>query len=190
MLTILRQCLGVFAVLTLVTGVAYPLLITGVANVVFPAQAVGSVIEREGRAVGSALLGQPFSKRGYFWGRPSATAPQPYNGAASTGTNFGPINPALADAVEARVRALREADPDNASPVPVDLVTSSGSGLDPHISPAAAEYQAARVARARGWTPERVRQLVRAHTEERTLGVLGEPRVNVVELNLALDAAK
>ena len=188
--TILRPCLGVFVVLTLVTGVAYPLLITGVARLAFPSQASGSVIERDGRSVGSSLFGQPFSSPKYFWGRPSATGPQPYNGGASTGSNQSPTNPALAEAVAARVQALRDADPGNTAPVPVDLVTASGSGLDPHISPAAAEYQVARVARARGWSPERVREAVAAHTQGRTLGVLGEPRVNVVELNLALDAAQ
>jgi K+-transporting ATPase ATPase C chain len=190
MTTLLRPCLGVFAVLTLVTGVAYPLLITGVGRIAFPSQASGSVIERDGRAVGSSLIGQPFSSPKYFWSRPSATTPQPFNGAASTGTNQSPTNPALAEAVAARVQALREADPANAAAVPVDLVTASGSGLDPHISPAAAEYQVARVAHARGWSPERVRDLVAAHTHDRTLGILGEPRVNVLELNLALDAAK
>ena len=188
--SILRPCLGVFVMLTVVTGLAYPLAVTGIGRIAFPSQAGGSVLEHDGRAVGSALLGQPFSNRGYFWSRPSATGPQPYNGAASTGTNQSPTNPALAEAVAARVAALREADPGNAAPVPVDLVTSSGSGLDPHISPAAAEFQVARIARARGIAPAQVRELVVAHTRGRTLGVLGEPRVNVVELNLALDAAQ
>lgn len=187
---ILRPCLGVFAMLSLVTGVAYPLFVTGVARLVFPSQSVGSVIERDGRAVGSSLLGQPFSSPGYFWGRPSATVPQPYNGAASSGTNAGPTNPALADAVAARAAALRAADPANAARVPVDLVTASGSGLDPHISPAAAEYQVRRVAAARALAPHRVRELVAEHTDGRVLGVLGEPRVNVLELNLALDSAR
>ena len=187
---ILRPCLGVFVMLTLVTGVAYPLVVTGIGKLAFASQAGGSVIEREGRAVGSALLGQPFSSPGYFWGRPSATGPQPYNGAASTGTHQAPTNPALAAAVAARVAALREASPSNAAPVPVDLVTASGSGLDPHITPAAAEYQVTRVARARGWTPDRVRILLADHTQGRTFGVLGEPRVNVLALNLALDAAR
>lgn len=187
---ILRACLGTFLMLTIITGVAYPLFVTGVGRIVFPSQATGSVIERDGRAVGSALLGQPFTRPGYFWGRSSATAPQPYNGAASTGTNLAPTNPTLAGAVAARVAALRAADPGNAAPVPVDLVTASGSGLDPDISPAAAEYQVARVARARGWTPTRVRTLVADHTQGRLLGILGEPRVNVLELNLALDAAR
>ena len=146
-------------------------------------------LERGGKTVGSRLIGQPFSSPGYFWSRPSATGPMPYNGAVSSGSNQGPINPALAQAVAGRVAALREADPGNALPVPVDLVTASGSGLDPHISPAAAEYQVGRVARARGLDPAPVRRLVEAATEGRTFGVLGEPRVNVLELNLALDAA-
>ncbi|MCC7198732.1 MAG: potassium-transporting ATPase subunit KdpC [Gammaproteobacteria bacterium] len=188
--TILRPCLGVFVMLTLVTGVAYPLVVTGIGRLAFPSQTGGSVIERDGRASGSALLGQPFSSRKYFWGRPSASRPQPYNGAASTGSNLATTNPALAEAVAVRVAALREADPGNTAPVPVDLVTASGSGLDPHISPAAAEYQVARVARVRGWTPVMVRSIVARHTEGRTFGVLGEPRVNVLELNLALDAAR
>lgn len=185
---ILRPCLGTFLMLTLNTGVAYPLFVSGVGRLAFASGATGSVIEREGRPVGSALLGQPFTRPEYFWGRPSATSPQPYNGAASSGSNLGTTNPALAEAVAARVAALRAADPGNTAPVPVDLVTASGSGLDPEISPAAAEYQVARVARARGWTPIRVRALVADHTEGRVLGLLGEPRVNVLELNLALDA--
>jgi len=187
--TILRPCLGVFVMLTLVTGVAYPLVVTGIGRIAFASEANGSAIEREGRAVGSALLGQPFSGPGHFWSRPSATGPQPYNGAASSGSNQSPTNPALAEAVALRVAALRAADPGNANPVPVDLVTASGSGLDPHVSPAAAEYQVARVARARGMAPDRVRKIVASHTEGRALGVLGEPRVNVLELNLALDTA-
>ena len=187
---LIRPCLGTFLVLTLLTGVAYPLVVTGIARLAFADQASGSVMERGGRRVGSRLLGQPFSRPEYFWSRPSATAPQPYNGAASTGTNLSPTNPALAEAVAARVSALRAADPGNTAPVPVDLVTASGSGLDPHISPAAADYQVERVARARGLTPIEVRRLVDEHTERRTLGLLGEPRVNVLELNLALDARK
>lgn len=187
---LIRPCLGTFVALTLLTGVAYPLVVTGIAKLAFPAQASGSVIERDGRLVGSRLLGQAFSKPGYFWSRPSGTAPQPYNGAASTGTNLSPTNPALAEAVAARAAALRALDPGNAAPVPVDLVTASGSGLDPHISPAAAEHQVERVARTRGLTPLEVRRLVEQHTERRTLGLLGEPRVNVLQLNLALDARK
>jgi potassium-transporting ATPase KdpC subunit len=186
--TMLRPVLVVFLALTLLTGVVYPLLVTGVAKVAFPFQAEGSVVEQDGKAVGSALLGQGFASPHYFWGRPSVTAPYPYNGAASTGSNLAPGNPALADAVAARVAALRAADPGNSAPVPVDLVTASGSGLDPHISPAAAEYQLARVARARGLDPSVVRDLVERHTRGRTLGVLGEPRVDVLALNLALDA--
>jgi len=189
MLALLRQCLGVFVALSVITGAAYPALVTLVAQGAFPHQANGSVIERDGRSVGSELLGQPFSGTGYFWSRPSATAPQSHNGAASSGSNQAPTNPALIAAVAARVGALRAADPGNRQPVPIDLVTASGSGLDPHISPAAAEYQVARVARSRGMTPERVRSLVQAHTERRTIGLFGEPRVNVLALNLSLDAA-
>jgi K+-transporting ATPase ATPase C chain len=169
--------------------VIYPLVVTGVGALVFPGPAGGSVVLRDGRAVGSALLGQPFSGPRYFWSRPSATSPAPYNGTASSGSNQAPTNPALGEAVAARVAALRAADPGNAAPVPVDLVTASGSGLDPHISPAAAEYQALRVARARGIDVDGVRHLVAEHTLPRTLGLLGEPRVDVLALNLALDAA-
>jgi K+-transporting ATPase ATPase C chain len=179
----------VFVALSVVTGAAYPALVTLVAQGAFPQQANGSLIERGGRPVGSELLGQPFSGPGYFWSRPSATTPQPYNGAASGGSNLAPANPVLLATVAARLGALRAADPGNLQPVPIDLVTASGSGLDPHISPAAAEYQLARVARSRGMRLERVRSLVRAHTEGRTLGLFGEPRVNVLALNLSLDAA-
>lgn len=185
----LRPALVLFVLLSLVTGVAYPLLVTGLAHAAFQQQAHGSLVVRNGHAVGSALIGQPFSDPGHFWGRPSATANAPYDAGASGGSNLGPLNPALADAVRARVAALRAADPGNAAPVPVDLVTASASGLDPHISPAAAGYQAARVARARGLALERVRSLVATHTEPRALGFIGEPRVNVLALNLALDAA-
>jgi K+-transporting ATPase ATPase C chain len=173
---------------TLLTGAVYPALVTAAAQVFFPAQANGSLIEAEGRQVGSKLIGQPFSSPGYFWSRPSATSPVPYNAAASSGSNQGPLNPALAEAVQARVAALRAADPQHRAPVPVDLVTASGSGLDPDISVAAALYQVERVARARGLPPSVVRELVEAHTEGRTLGLLGEVRVNVLTLNLALDA--
>ena len=183
----LRPALVVFALLTLVTGIAYPLLVTGLGQAVFGRQANGSLVESGGRAVGSHLLGQPFSSPQYFWGRPSATGPQPYNGAVSSGSNQGPINPALESAVKARIAALRAADPGNDLPVPVDLVTASASGLDPHISPAAAEFQVTRVARERNVPPERVRELVRQASEGRTFGILGEPRVNVLELNLLLD---
>jgi potassium-transporting ATPase KdpC subunit len=186
----LRSALLLFVLLTVLTGLVYPLVLTALARLLFPAQAAGSLLTRDGHAVGSALIGQSFSDPGHFWGRPSATTPQPYNGAGSTGSNLGPLNPALLDAVRERVKALQAADPGNRAPVPVDLVTASGSGLDPHISVAAAEYQAGRVARTRGLPEERVQALIAAHTEGRLLGVLGEPRVNVLELNLALDALK
>jgi potassium-transporting ATPase KdpC subunit len=184
----LRPALSVFLLLTLLTGVVYPLVVTGVGQAVFSHQANGSVVESGGRAVGSTLLGQPFSGPRYFWSRPSATGPQPYNGAVSSGSNQGPINPALESAVSDRIAALRAADPGNNAPVPVDLVTASGSGLDPHISPAAAEYQVARVAQARQSSEADVRKLVAQATKGRTFGFLGEPRVNVLELNLLLDA--
>ncbi len=174
--------------LSIVTGVLYPLVITGVAQAVFPRQANGSLIVRHGSVVGSSLIGQPFSDPEYFWGRLSATSPA-YNAEASTGSNLGPLHPALLDAARARIDSLRAADPDTRGPVPVDLVTASGSGLDPHVSIAAAEYQVVRVARARGLAPDVVKALVRAHTSRRWLGVVGEPVVNVLELNLALDDA-
>ena len=188
--TALRPALVLFLLLTVLTGLLYPLLVTALAQLLFPHQAAGSILTRDGHAVGSRLIGQSFSDPRYFWSRPSATTPQPYNGTASTGSNLGPLNPALLDAVKARVAALHAADPGNRLPVPVDLVTASGSGLDPEISVAAASYQAARVARTRGLAPERVQALIAQHTEGRLLGVLGEPRVNVLELNLALDALK
>jgi K+-transporting ATPase ATPase C chain len=187
---LLRPAIALFVLLTLLTGVVYPLLVTGLARLLFPAEAAGSLIQRDGRAVGSALIGQNFADPGHFWGRPSATTPQPYNGTASNASNLGPLNPALSDAVRGRIAALRAADSGNPAPIPVDLVTASGSGLDPHISVAAAEYQAARVARARALPLPRIRALIAAHTAGRLLGVLGEPRVNVLELNLALDALK
>ena len=174
--------------LTVLTGVAYPLVVLGIAQVAFPQAANGSLIVANGTAVGSALIGQPFDDAKYFWSRPSATAPAPYNAGASSGSNQGPLNPALRDAVKARIDALRAADPGNTQPVPVDLVTASGSGLDPHISPAAAEYQVERVARVRGVPTTDIRKRVVDATEGRTFGLLGEPRVNVLRLNLALDS--
>jgi potassium-transporting ATPase KdpC subunit len=189
MLAILRPALVMLAFLSLVTGVAYPFLVTAVAQAAFPAQANGSIIVQGGKERGSALIGQPFDGPGYFWSRPSATSPA-YDAAASSGSNLGPLNPALSDAVKARVEALRVADPTQQAPVPVDLVTASGSGLDPHLSPAAALYQVNRVAAHRRLPPARVRELVEAHIEGRWLGVLGEPVVNVLELNLALDALR
>ncbi len=186
----LRPALALFVPLSVLTGILYPLVVTLLARAMFPRQAAGSLIERNGHPVGSSLIGQSFSDPGHFWGRPSATTPQPYNGIGSTGSNLGPLNPALIDAIKARLAALHAADPGNTAPVPVDLVTASASGLDPDISVAAAEYQAPRVARARGLSLERVRALIAAHTEGRLLGVLGEPRVNVLELNLAVDALK
>ena len=185
---LIRPAVVLFVLLSIITGLIYPLLVTGIGQALFPQQAAGSLIERDGKLIGSRLIGQNFTDPQYFWGRPSATAPQPYNAAASGGSNLGPLNPVLKDAVESRVKALRTADPGNTQPVPIDLVTASASGLDPHISPAAADYQIARVARARGLAPEAVRGLVAQHTEARQWGVFGESRVNVLELNLALDA--
>jgi len=173
-------------VLTVLTGLAYPLLVTGLARLLLPRQASGSLVVREGRIVGSALIGQPFDDPKLFWDRPSATSPYPYNAALSAGSNLGPTNPDLASQVKGRVEALRAADPGNAAPVPVDLVTTSASGLDPDISPAAAFYQVPRVARARGLSEAVVRKLVETHVTGRQFGVLGEPRVNVLDLNLAL----
>jgi K+-transporting ATPase ATPase C chain len=182
-----------FALLTLIIGVFYPLLVTGVAQLVFPDRANGSLIVRDGRAVGSELIGQSFDDPRYFWGRLSATGAFPYNAfnaetlTGSSGSNYGPLNPALIEAAQARIDALRAADPENVAPIPVDLVTASGSGLDPHISPASALYQVPRVARARGLDESTVRALVEEYTEGRQFGFLGEPRVNVLLLNLALD---
>ena len=188
MLKMLRQSVVVLVVLGVIVGVIYPSAVTGISQAFFSHKAEGSMIVQDGKIVGSELIGQPFSDPGYFWSRPSATVAIPYNGGASSGSNLGPTNPALLQAVEERIQALRAADPGNSEPVPVDLVTSSGSGLDPHISPAAAEYQLNRVARARGLAVDTVRALVAQHTEARQWGVFGEPRVNVVALNLALDA--
>jgi K+-transporting ATPase ATPase C chain len=189
-ITHLRPALLLLLLFTLVTGLLYPLLATGVAQAALPYQANGSLITRDGQPIGSALIGQPFTDPRYFWGRPSATGPFPYNAAASGGSNLGPTNPALIEAVAARVDALRAADPANSAPIPVDLVTASASSLDPHISVAAARYQVDRVAQARGLPPERVRTLVEQHTAGRQWGLLGEPRVNVLTLNLALDDVK
>ncbi len=188
MLKLLRQSAAALGVLAVIVGVIYPLAVTGVAQGFFSHEAEGSMIVEKGQVLGSELIGQPFSDPGYFWSRPSATAPVPYNAAASSGSNLGPTNPVLLEAVAARIAALRAADPGNTAPVPADLVTSSGSGLDPHISPAAAEYQVERVARVRGLEADTVRALVAQHTEDRQWGVFGEPRVNVLELNVALDA--
>jgi K+-transporting ATPase ATPase C chain len=187
MLNELKPALLIFFVLTLITGAIYPALVTAIAQLAFKNEADGSLVERNGKTVGSRLIGQPFSDPKYFWGRPSATSPMPYNAGASGGSNQGPLNPALEDAVKARIAALKAADPAKTAPIPVDLVTASGSGLDPHISPAAAKYQVMRVAHLRGLSPDAVQQLVDAHTEGRQLGILGEPRVNVLSLNLALD---
>ena len=186
----MRPLLVLFGALSLLTGLAYPLVVTGLARSLFPWQAGGSLILQGGKPVGSALIGQNFADPGHFWGRLSATTPMPYNATSSGGSNLGPLNPALLDAVKARIEALRAADPGNPLPVPVDLVTASGSGLDPDISPAAAAYQVARVARALGLDVGRVQALVAAHTEGRVWGFIGEPRVNVLRLNLALDTLK
>lgn len=186
----LRTATITLALLTVVTGVAYPVVVTAIAQFLFPNQANGSLIVRKGKPVGSALIGQPFDDPKYFWGRPSATSPFPYNAGSSSGSNLGPTHPDLVKAVQAQVEAFRSADPGNPAPIPVDLVTASGSGLDPHISPAAALYQVRRVAKARGLADTAVRRLVEQHVEGRQLGVLGEPRVNVLKLNLALDATK
>lgn len=190
MTSILRPAIALFLVMTLITGIVYPLVVTGIAQVAFPDQAAGSLLIKDGKPIGSRIIGQSFSDPKYFWSRPSATAPQPYNGLASGGSNQGPLNSALTDAVKSRMDALRAADPGNQAPVPVDLVTASASGLDPDISLAAAYYQASRVARARGLNPELVKSLIASHAQGKFLGFLGEPRVNVLELNLALDQAR
>ncbi len=186
----LRPAIVSLIFLTVLTGLIYPAVVTGIAQLLFPSQANGSLIYKNGKPVGSALIGQPFDDPKYFWGRPSATTPFPDNAGSSTGSNLGPTNPDLKKAVQGRIDALRAADPDNKSPIPGDLVTASGSGLDPHISPAAALYQVHRVAKARGMDEAAVKQLVEQYTEGRQLGFLGEPRVNVLPLNLALDSRK
>jgi K+-transporting ATPase ATPase C chain len=184
---LIRPAISLLVLMTVLLGIVYPLVITGVAKLVFPRQAEGSLIFKDGRLIGSTLIGQSFSDPKYFWGRPSATSPQPYNGLASSGSNLGPLNPALLDAVKANAKALHDADPNNRRPIPVDLVSASASGLDPEISPAAAQYQAARVARARNLPLEQVEALIRAHEQGRLIGFIGEPRINVLEVNLALD---
>jgi len=184
-----RPAITLLLVLTLLCGGVYPLLVTGAGKLAFPALAGGSLVTEGGKVRGSSLIGQPFSSPRYFWGRPSATAPMPYNAAGSSGSNQGPLNPALVDAVKGRIDALKAADPANRAPVPVDLVTASASGLDPEISPAAILYQLERVARARGASPAALHELVARHTEHPLLGILGEERVNVLALNLALDRA-
>ncbi|QXP83633.1 potassium-transporting ATPase subunit KdpC [Methylococcus sp. Mc7] len=190
MTTHFKPALLMLLVWTVITGVLYPAVVTHLGQLLFPHQANGSLIEKDGKPLGSELIGQPFGDPKYFWSRPSATAPYAYNAGASSGSNQGPTNPALAEAIKERVQALRDADPGNPAPVPVDLVTASGSGLDPHISPAAAAYQVARVARVRNLSESVVKELVARHTEGRQFGFLGEPRVNVLMLNLALDAAR
>lgn len=182
-----KQAFLLLVIFSVLTGIIYPLAITGVAQAVFPKQANGSLIYQNDKPVASTLIGQPFTDPKYFWSRPSATSPMPYNAGSSGGSNLGPTNPDLAKAVQERIAALRKADPGNDTPIPIDIVTSSASGLDPHISSAAAKYQVGRVAKARNLDAQAVRQLVARHTESRTFGLLGEPRVNVVELNLDLD---
>ncbi len=190
MLKHLRPTLVALLMFTSITGIVYPLVVTGITQVIFPGQANGSLIMKDGKAVGSELIGQPFDDPKYFWSRPSATSPFPDNAGSSGGSNLGPTNPDLQKAVQGRIEALRAADPGNTAPIPVDLVTTSGSGLDPHISPAAALYQVRRVAKARGLSEDAVHNLVEQHVEGRQFGFLGEPRVNVLKLNLALDAHK
>jgi potassium-transporting ATPase KdpC subunit len=188
MMSYFKPALILFILMTLLTGVAYPLLVTGLAQLIFPQQANGSLIKNHsGNVVGSNLIGQAFGNPSYFWGRPSATSPYPYNAGASSGSNLGPTNPVLMDVVKARIDTLQAADPDNKATIPVDLITTSASGLDPHISPAGADYQVSRIAKLRKIAPEKLRELVRVHTEERQWRLFGEPRVNVLALNLALD---
>jgi len=187
MKTLLRPAISLFLLLSVVTGIVYPFVVTGISKVLFSDAAAGSLVVKDGKPVGSTLIGQNFADPKYFWGRPSATSPQPNNGTASGGSNLGPLNPALVDAVKGRIDALKAADPDNKLPIPADLVTASGSGLDPHISPAAAEYQVERIARVRKLNAETVAALVERNTEGRQLGLFGEPRINVLKLNLELD---
>jgi potassium-transporting ATPase KdpC subunit len=187
---VVRPAVIFMVVMTILTGVIYPIVITGIAQVVFPHQANGSLIREGDKVVGSTLVGQPFDDPKYFWSRPSATGPFPYNAGASSGSNLGPIEPNLTSAFKTRADALKQADPGNEKRIPVDLITASGSGLDPHISPAAAEYQLSRVARIRGINPDAVRKLVEKHTQNRTFALLGEERVNVLTLNRALDEIK
>jgi len=189
MKSLIRPAVTLFALLTAFTGVLYPLAVTGVAKLAFPDQASGSILMKDGQAIGSSLIGQNFSDPKYFWGRPSATSPMAYNGANSGGSNLGPTNPALIDAIKGRIAALKAADPSNDAPIPVDLVTASASGLDPEISVAAIDYQVARVAKARGVSNDVIASLVSRHRIERLFGLLGEPRVNVLQLNLDLDRA-
>jgi K+-transporting ATPase ATPase C chain len=184
-----KPAIILFLILSVITGIIYPAVVTGLAQLLFPNQANGSLMaDSRGKTTGSRLIGQPFSSPGHFWGRPSATGPFPYNAGASSGSNLGPTNPALVDTVNSRIQALKAVDPDNKMPIPVDLITASGSGLDPHISPAAAEYQVNRIAKTRNIDPAKLRELIQAHTEARQWGLFGEPRINVLTLNLALDA--
>jgi K+-transporting ATPase ATPase C chain len=188
MRSLLRPAIVLFLFFTVLTGLLYPLVITGIAQAAFPHAASGSLLMRDGKPIGSSLIGQNFSDPKHFWGRPSATTPQPYAGAGSTGSNLGPLNPALTDGIKGHIKALRDADPGNTQPVPVDLVTASASGLDPEESLAAALYQVPRIARQRNLDPQALQGLIGAHAQGRWLGLLGEPRVNVLELNLALDS--
>jgi K+-transporting ATPase ATPase C chain len=188
--TIIRPAITLFVIMTVLTGIVYPFAVTGIAQLLFPDQAAGSLVMAGGQPVGSRVIGQSFSDPKYFWSRPSATSPQPYNATASTGSNQGPLNPALIDAIKTRIEALKAADPTNTLPVPVDLVTASASGLDPEISIAAANYQAARIARVRGLPAEEVQALIGSHARGKLFGLVGEPRINVLELNLSLDALR
>ena len=187
MKSLLRPTITLFVLLSIITGIVYPLVVAGISRAIFPGNAAGSLVVKDGKPVGSTLIGQNFTDPKYFWGRPSATSPQPYNGTASGGSNLGPLNPALVDTVKGRIDVLKAADPDTKLPIPADLVTASGSGLDPHISPSAARYQIARVARERKISTDRVASLIDAHTEGAQWGIFGEARVNVLKLNLALD---